>query len=154
MLEQFQSISCVNEGPCPGTLEFLYICDNSTNFLLICKPKYQLKTRFSVTKLLSKSEAYFYIVDGKWGTWGNWSICSKTCDLGTQRRIRECNNPSPKYGGNFCHNSAHASHSTRSLSIDHHEPKLCSMYESMYQTCIQPNCPSKYYHERILCCVL
>ncbi|XP_075764625.1 adhesion G protein-coupled receptor B2 isoform X5 [Pelodiscus sinensis] len=29
-------------------------------------------------------------VDGKWGPWNHWSLCSKTCDTGWQRRFRMC----------------------------------------------------------------
>ncbi|XP_069079403.1 adhesion G protein-coupled receptor B2 isoform X5 [Pleurodeles waltl] len=28
--------------------------------------------------------------DGKWGPWNQWSLCSKTCDAGWQRRFRMC----------------------------------------------------------------
>ncbi|MFT7811182.1 adhesion G protein-coupled receptor B2 [Arapaima gigas] len=28
--------------------------------------------------------------DGKWGPWNQWSLCSKTCDSGWQRRFRMC----------------------------------------------------------------
>ncbi|XP_043938669.1 adhesion G protein-coupled receptor B2 isoform X2 [Protopterus annectens] len=28
--------------------------------------------------------------DGKWGSWNQWSMCSKTCDSGRQRRTRMC----------------------------------------------------------------
>uniref|UniRef100_A0A3B3QSB3 Adhesion G protein-coupled receptor B2 n=1 Tax=Paramormyrops kingsleyae TaxID=1676925 RepID=A0A3B3QSB3_9TELE len=28
--------------------------------------------------------------DGKWGPWNQWSVCSKTCDSGWQRRYRMC----------------------------------------------------------------
>ena len=50
----------------------------------------------------------YHIVNGNWGAWGNWSICSKTCGFGIQRKSRECNNPLPKYGGDFCKKYAHS----------------------------------------------
>lgn len=28
--------------------------------------------------------------DSKWGPWNHWSLCSKTCDTGWQRRFRMC----------------------------------------------------------------
>ncbi|XP_006158186.1 LOW QUALITY PROTEIN: adhesion G protein-coupled receptor B2 [Tupaia chinensis] len=30
------------------------------------------------------------VADGKWGPWNAWSLCSKTCDTGWQRRFRMC----------------------------------------------------------------
>ncbi|NXS72397.1 AGRB2 protein, partial [Pandion haliaetus] len=29
-------------------------------------------------------------IDSKWGPWNHWSLCSKTCDTGWQRRFRMC----------------------------------------------------------------
>uniref|UniRef100_A0A4W3JUX1 Adhesion G protein-coupled receptor B2 n=1 Tax=Callorhinchus milii TaxID=7868 RepID=A0A4W3JUX1_CALMI len=34
--------------------------------------------------------------DGKWGSWNHWSLCSKTCDSGWQRRFRMCQGTSVK----------------------------------------------------------
>ncbi|XP_057291426.1 hemicentin-1-like isoform X2 [Hydractinia symbiolongicarpus] len=41
-------------------------------------------------------------VDGGFGDWSNYSLCSKTCDGGVQMRTRECNNPTPLAGGKDC----------------------------------------------------
>uniref|UniRef100_A0A8C3IRX7 ADAM metallopeptidase with thrombospondin type 1 motif 7 n=1 Tax=Chrysemys picta bellii TaxID=8478 RepID=A0A8C3IRX7_CHRPI len=41
-------------------------------------------------------------IDGGWGTWSSWSICSRTCGAGVQNAERQCNNPTPKYGGKYC----------------------------------------------------
>ncbi|KAJ7352814.1 hypothetical protein OS493_033624 [Desmophyllum pertusum] len=41
-------------------------------------------------------------VDGNWGEWSEWSTCTKTCREGKQSRTRECNSPSPLYGGKAC----------------------------------------------------
>uniref|UniRef100_A0A5K4F784 Peptidase M12B domain-containing protein n=1 Tax=Schistosoma mansoni TaxID=6183 RepID=A0A5K4F784_SCHMA len=40
---------------------------------------------------------------GNWGEWGSWSKCSRSCGGGVQFSERECNNPEPQNGGNFCH---------------------------------------------------
>ena len=41
-------------------------------------------------------------VDGGWGPWVEWSVCSSSCGLGTQTRFRYCDNPRPAYGGRAC----------------------------------------------------
>ncbi|KAM7440987.1 hypothetical protein ABFA07_009879 [Porites harrisoni] len=41
-------------------------------------------------------------VDGKWGAWVEWNVCSTSCGLGTQRRFRSCNKPRPAFGGREC----------------------------------------------------
>ncbi|KAL4226070.1 hypothetical protein ACF0H5_014058 [Mactra antiquata] len=38
-------------------------------------------------------------IDGNWGQWSNWSQCS--CDH-THIRHRDCNNPTPQGGGQYC----------------------------------------------------
>ena len=71
-------------------------------------------------------------------------MCSKTCDFGTQRRIRECNNPSPKYGGSFCNSKAQALNHLSDLSPHPSDISFCSMNESIYRSCISRQCPSKH----------
>ncbi|XP_078377620.1 SCO-spondin-like [Oculina patagonica] len=44
-------------------------------------------------------------VDGKWSSWAEWSICTTSCGVGTQRRFRTCSNPRPAYGGQECNGS-------------------------------------------------
>lgn len=41
-------------------------------------------------------------VDGKWSSWGPWSLCSKECNGGRKRRYRQCNKPAPRFGGKIC----------------------------------------------------
>ncbi|KAG8182020.1 hypothetical protein JTE90_013951 [Oedothorax gibbosus] len=42
-------------------------------------------------------------IDGHWSAWSDWQPCTVTCGVGVQVRTRECNNPEPLYGGNFCY---------------------------------------------------
>ncbi|XP_034940467.1 A disintegrin and metalloproteinase with thrombospondin motifs 9 isoform X2 [Chelonus insularis] len=41
-------------------------------------------------------------VDGQWGEWGRYGECSRTCGGGVKKKYRECNNPPPQNGGNYC----------------------------------------------------
>ncbi|XP_062998833.1 A disintegrin and metalloproteinase with thrombospondin motifs 7 [Elgaria multicarinata webbii] len=41
-------------------------------------------------------------VDGGWAAWSSWAACSRTCGAGVQNAERQCDSPSPKYGGKFC----------------------------------------------------
>ena len=41
-------------------------------------------------------------VDGRWGDWGPWSTCTKSCGGGQEERTRRCNNPAPYGDGANC----------------------------------------------------
>lgn len=46
--------------------------------------------------------AFFFVVDGNWGSWQLWGECSASCGGGHRSRIRLCNNPSPSNSGRPC----------------------------------------------------
>ena len=66
------------------------------------------------------------LVDGKFGVWGHYSACTKTCGAGTQERNRKCNNPPPSAGGKDCVGPAK-------------QTKQCNIKD----------CPGKYHLTRI-----
>ncbi|KAL5248998.1 hypothetical protein ACHWQZ_G018005 [Mnemiopsis leidyi] len=41
-------------------------------------------------------------VNGRYGSWSDWSACSADCGGGTQTRTRTCTNPAPANGGRDC----------------------------------------------------
>ena len=53
----------------------------------------------------SKEECYAP-VDGHWGRWSSWSMCSKNCSQGYRSRTRTCTDPAPLHGGKYCHGVA------------------------------------------------
>ncbi|XP_066942937.1 hemicentin-1-like isoform X1 [Macrobrachium rosenbergii] len=42
------------------------------------------------------------LLDGNWGSWESWSVCSASCGGGVRRRQRQCDDPPPSNGGRFC----------------------------------------------------
>lgn len=44
----------------------------------------------------------FFIGDGQYGKWSDWSKCSKSCGNGLQERKRLCDSPAPSNGGKSC----------------------------------------------------
>ncbi|XP_063876640.1 hemicentin-1-like isoform X2 [Scylla paramamosain] len=42
------------------------------------------------------------LLDGSWGTWEAWSVCSVSCGGGVRRRLRNCHDPIPSNGGRYC----------------------------------------------------
>lgn len=49
-----------------------------------------------------KQDVHSVKVDGRWGKWGPFGSCSRSCGGGVQLSKRECNNPLPSNGGKFC----------------------------------------------------
>ena len=41
-------------------------------------------------------------VNGGWTSWSRYGPCSVSCGEGLKRRVRECSNPLPQYGGSDC----------------------------------------------------
>ncbi|XP_077445946.1 A disintegrin and metalloproteinase with thrombospondin motifs 7 isoform X2 [Stigmatopora argus] len=41
-------------------------------------------------------------VNGGWGTWSEWSACSRSCGAGIESAQRDCDNPVPRNRGKYC----------------------------------------------------
>ena len=41
-------------------------------------------------------------IDGGFSEWSNFTKCTQSCNGGQQKRSRQCNNPTPKHGGQNC----------------------------------------------------
>jgi hypothetical protein len=49
---------------------------------------------------------YHCPINGGWSDWATtWSTCSKLCGTGTQYTTRTCDNPAPRYNGDYCQGS-------------------------------------------------
>ncbi|XP_053398910.1 SCO-spondin-like isoform X2 [Mercenaria mercenaria] len=49
---------------------------------------------------------YACAVNGNWGMWSEFSMCSASCGVGVQERVRLCDNPPPMFGGMECPGSS------------------------------------------------
>ena len=45
---------------------------------------------------------FFYLVNGNFSEWSEWSNCSKICGIGRQNRYRSCTSPPPQGEGENC----------------------------------------------------
>ena len=67
------------------------------------------------------------IDDGNWTIWSQWTVCSTTCDTGSQNRSRNCTNPVPWNGGYNC--TGNATH-IRKCFLKPCEGKILILYMS------------------------
>lgn len=45
---------------------------------------------------------FYFVVDGLWADWTNWTMCSADCGGGAKNRERTCSAPEPAHGGMAC----------------------------------------------------
>ncbi|XP_053390901.1 thrombospondin-2-like [Mercenaria mercenaria] len=77
--QQSRTRSCTNPAPKNGGLD----CVGDSTDVKVCKKE-------------------LCPVHGGWSGWSQWGVCSVTCDMGLQRRSRNCSNPVPSLAGNYC----------------------------------------------------
>ena len=68
------------------------------------------------------------LVNGNYGKWSSWSICSKTCGRGLKKRIRECNDPLPSNGGKDCYEQGLGSSEERAHCFERSCPRKLFRY--------------------------
>ncbi|XP_068096492.1 A disintegrin and metalloproteinase with thrombospondin motifs 8 [Hyperolius riggenbachi] len=77
-------------------------------------------------------------VDGNWGNWGPWGECSRSCGGGVHFSYRECNDPEPQNGGNYCHGQRVIYESCETQECPHEEKSFrevqCEKYNSYNYT--------------------
>ena len=75
---------------------FVVKSDKSRLSLRIFLSKY--KSLSSLSLSLNRSGP----VEGSWGSWADWTSCSRVCKGGTETRRRLCDSPAPAHGGADC----------------------------------------------------
>ncbi|KAJ3589609.1 hypothetical protein NHX12_010454 [Muraenolepis orangiensis] len=87
-------------------------CTGKTNGQLVCQTRHFPwadgtgcgEGRVCIRGVCSdKQQVHTVRVDGRWGTWGLFGSCSRTCGGGVELSKRECSNPVPLNGGKYCH---------------------------------------------------
>ena len=63
--------------------------------------------KYLILKYYADSNSYniqqpILLVHGGYSQWSSWGDCSTTCGIGVQQRIRQCNQPTPRHGGDDC----------------------------------------------------
>ena len=56
----------------------------------------------NIRKIIFWKLIYFSLVDGGYTNWSEFSSCTVSCGQGTKTRTRNCTNPLPQHGGNYC----------------------------------------------------
>ena len=67
-----------------------------------CKKLYIMCIQFFHFRKLIFFLLLFFAVDGGWSSWSTWSGCLPKCGKGSQKRMRQCDSPTPINGGAPC----------------------------------------------------
>ncbi|XP_065811778.1 hemicentin-1 [Labrus bergylta] len=79
-------------------------------------------------------------VHGGYSEWAEWGPCSVSCGVGSQKRLRQCNNPRPANGGRHCAGSHSETRSCQGkpCPVDGNWSEW-SLWEECSRTCGQGN---------------
>ncbi|XP_022779680.1 A disintegrin and metalloproteinase with thrombospondin motifs 1-like [Stylophora pistillata] len=82
-------------------------------------------------------------IDGGWGSWGPYEVCTRTCGGGVRYRSRQCNNPVPKFYGETCEGSTKG-------HFELCNTQECSVDRFRHHQCEAHNTDSTKYHPHFL----
>ena len=104
-MTQYHNEHSTDEGLSPETSEHFLDFGTFSNILNF----YFSKKTIACPATSQKFCLYFIVVlyvlfpvHGSWSIWSAWTPCSKTCDIGFEKRVRDCTNPAPVNGGKPC----------------------------------------------------
>ena len=83
-------------------------------------------------------------VDGGWGTWQPWGLCSKSCGWGKRVRRRICNNPTPQFGGYNCKDNRNLSNNDFQIQCCDERVCLGDYYSGILNYYLISNSRGKY----------
>lgn len=94
---------CQGRGSRVTPLRYIQPVSTSDELMRRCSGALQLLNSWFVVHRLNYLHFSFFLVDGHWTDFGNWSACSITCGYGgTRMRQRACSNPAPQNDGLVC----------------------------------------------------
>ncbi|KAL4622608.1 properdin [Arapaima gigas] len=90
--------SCMNEGGDPPHRQRFRFCTNPAPSSV--PPGRPCSGHSQETQACNNLP--FCPVSGEWGQWSPLSECSVTCGVGLRTKVRQCNAPAPRHGGQTC----------------------------------------------------
>uniref|UniRef100_A0A4W4E569 Peptidase M12B domain-containing protein n=1 Tax=Electrophorus electricus TaxID=8005 RepID=A0A4W4E569_ELEEL len=92
--------------PCPYMQACAKLwCTGKTRGHLVCQTRHfpwADGTSCANNKICYRGACADRSVDGQWGKWRPYGLCSRSCGGGVQLAKRDCNSPVPEHGGNYC----------------------------------------------------
>jgi len=81
-----------------------------TQLLFVDVLRFRINVFIALFFILMFDPAALIAVDGGFGEWSDWSICTAGCNGGKQQRHRFYDSPYPKHDGKDCEGDFHEEH--------------------------------------------